>query len=141
MLDKLEDLYNRYRETEEQLADPTVMADQKRYTAISKQYKELKRVVDVFLPYKQALGNRDTAREMRKDPDPEMQEMAAAELEELEPRIEAYEEELKLLLIPRDPEDERDVLFEIRSGAGGDEASLFAGDLLGMYERYFAQRG
>ena len=140
MLDKLEDLYNRFRETEEQLADPTVMSDQKRYTAISKQYKELKRVVDVFLPYKQALGNLETAREMRRDPDPEMQEMASLEIEELEPKIAAFEEDLKMLLIPRDPEDERDVLFEIRSGAGGDEASLFAGDLLAMYERYFAQQ-
>ncbi len=141
MLDKLEDLYNRFRETEEQLADPSIMADQKRYTAISKQYKNLKQVVDVYLVYKQALGNRDTAQKMRKDPDQEMREMAELELEELAPRIEKYEEDLKLLLVPRDPEDERDVLFEIRSGAGGDEASLFAGDLLSMYERYFATRG
>ena len=141
MLDKLDDLYNRYRETEEQLADPSVMADQKRYAAISKQYKDLKKVVDVYLEYKQALGNAETAREMRKDPDEEMREMAELELAELEPRLGQYEEDLKMLLIPRDPEDERDVLFEIRSGAGGDEASLFAGDLLGMYERYFAGRG
>ena len=141
MLDKLEDLRNRYRETEEQLADPTVIADQERYAAISRQYKELGRVVAAYDVYERALGNRDTALEMRRDPDPEMREMAEAELAELEPRIARLEEGLKLLLIPRDPEDERDVLFEIRSGAGGDEASLFAGDLLDMYQRYFGQRG
>jgi len=140
MIDKLEDLYNRYRETEEQLSDPSVMSDQKRYATISKQYKELKKVVDVFMAYKQALGNRETAREMRKDPDTEMREMAEMELEELDPKIEAFEEELRMLLIPKDPEDERDVLFEIRSGAGGDEASIFAGDLLDMYTRYFSTR-
>ena len=141
MLDKLEDLRNRYRETEEQLADPTIISDQERYTAISKQYKELGRVMEAYDRYERALGNRDTALEMRRDSDPEMREMAEAELEELEPRITGLEEELKVLLIPRDPEDERDVLFEIRSGAGGDEASLFAGDLLDMYQRYFAQQG
>ena len=141
MLDKLADLHNRFLETEEQLADPTVIADQDRYTKISKQYKELRRVVDVLLPYRQALGNRDTALELRSDPDPEMRQMAEAELEELSPRIEAFEEQLKMLLIPRDPEDERDVLFEIRSGTGGDEASLFAGDLLAMYQRYFSTQG
>lgn len=141
MLEMLEDLRNRYRETEEQLADPTVISDQERYTAISKQYKELGRVMEVYAQYERALGNRDTAYEMRRDPDPEMREMADGELAELEPRIEGIEERLKFLLIPRDPEDERDVLFEIRSGAGGDEASLFAGDLLDMYTRYFSARG
>lgn len=141
MLDKLEDLYNRYRETEEQLADPEVISDQERYTKISKQYKELGKVVVVYLQYKEALGNAEQAREMRKDPDPEMQEMANLELEELEPKLVELEERLKYLLIPRDPEDSRDVLFEIRSGAGGDEASLFAGDLLDMYQRYFSTQG
>jgi len=140
MIDKLEDLYNRYRETEEQLSDPSVMSDQKRYATISKQYKELKRVVDVFMAYKQALGNAELARKMRKDPDTEMREMAEMELEELEPKIAKFEEDLRMLLIPKDPEDERDVLFEIRSGAGGDEASIFAGDLLDMYTRYFSTR-
>ena len=141
MLDKLEDLHLRFRETEEQLADPAIIADQERYTAISKQYKSLGKIVDVYKVYKKALSNRDTAEGMRRDEDPEMREMAEAELEELNPRIEALEEKLKLLLVPRDPEDERDVLFEIRSGTGGDEAAIFAGDLLGMYERYFATQG
>ena len=141
MLDKLDDLYNRYRETEEQLADPAVMADQERYTKISKQYKELKRIVDVYQEYKLTRANADSARELRRDPDPEMREMAELELEGLEPALEDLEERLKLLLVPRDPEDERDVLFEIRSGTGGDEAAIFAGDLLGMYQRYFATQG
>lgn len=141
MLDKLEDLYLRFRETEEQLADPAVIGDQERYTKISKQYKSLKKIVDVYFAYKKALSNRDTAEEMRRDEDPEMREMAEGELEELTPRIEALEEQLKMLLVPRDPEDERDVIFEIRSGTGGDEAAIFAGDLLGMYGRYIATQG
>ena len=141
MLDKLEDLHNRFRETEEQLADPAVISDQERYTKISKQYKSLKKVVDVYLDYKRVVSNLETAREMRQDEDAEMREMAALELEALEPRAAEYEERLKVLLVPRDPEDERDVLFEIRSGTGGDEAALFAGDLLGMYERYFSAQG
>ena len=141
MLDKLDDLYNRFRETEELLADPAVMADQERYTKISKQYKDLKKIVDVYHDYKLKLANADSAREMRRDPDPEMREMAEGELAELEPLIEQLEERLRMLLVPRDPEDERDVLFEIRSGTGGDEASIFAGDLLGMYQRYFGTQG
>ena len=141
MLDKLEDLYLRYQETEEQLADPVVMGDQDRYTKLSKQYKELKRIVDVYLKYKSLQASIDSAKQMRRDPDPEMRELAEAELEELEPQVEELEEQLRVLLIPRDPEDERDVIFEIRSGTGGDEASLFAGDLLDMYQRYFSTQG
>ena len=141
MLDKLEDLHIRFRETEEQLADPDIISDQERYTKISKQYKQLKEVVDVYLDYKRLLSNLETAREMRKDEDAEMREMAELELEELEPKAADFEERLKLLLVPRDPEDERDVIFEIRSGTGGDEAAIFAGDLLGMYERYFSTQG
>ncbi len=141
MLDKLDDLYNRFRETEELLADPAVMADQERYTKISKQYKDLKRIVDVYLEYKLKRANADSARDLRRDPDPEMREMAEGELAELEPAVASLEEQLKMLLVPRDPEDERDVLFEIRSGTGGDEASIFAGDLLGMYQRYFSTQG
>ncbi len=141
MLDKLEDLYIRFRETEEQLADPDIISDQERYTKISKQYKDLGKVVDVYLKYKLVLTNVTNAKALRRDPDPEMREMAELELEELEPRAEAMEEELKMLLVPRDPEDERDVIFEIRSGTGGDEAAIFAGDLLGMYQRYFSTQG
>ena len=141
MLDKLEDLYLRYQETEEQLADPVVMGDQDRYTKLSKQYKELKRIVDVYLKFKSLQASIDSAKQMRRDPDPEMRELAEAELEELVPQVEELEEQLRVLLIPRDPEDERDVIFEIRSGTGGDEASLFAGDLLDMYQRYFSTQG
>ena len=141
MLDKLEDLHHRFRETEEQLADPDVISDQERYTKISKQYKELGKVVEVYLKYKLVLTNVTNAKALRRDPDPEMREMAELELGELEPQVEALEERLKMLLVPRDPEDERDVIFEIRSGTGGDEAAIFAGDLLGMYQRYFATQG
>ncbi len=141
MLDKLEDLYIRFRETEEQLADPDVISDQERYAKISKQYKDLGKVVEVYLKYKLVLTNVANAKAMRRDPDPEMREMAELELAELEPEAEAMEERLKMLLVPRDPEDERDVIFEIRSGTGGDEAAIFAGDLLGMYQRYFSTQG
>lgn len=135
MIDKLEAIQERYYHLEEQLSDPNVYNDMDRYTQISKDYKELKEVVDAFKVYKKTVGNIETAKEMLNDP--EMKEMAEMELEELGPRKEELEEEIKMLLIPKDPEDEKDVIFEIRSGTGGDEASIFAGDLYRMYSRYF----
>ncbi len=121
MLDQLAAIYNRYKNIEEQLADPELVADQQRYTKASKEYGKLRPIADAYLRYKELLENIETAEAMRKDPDPEMQEMAQMELSELNPAREAMEEELKIMLIPKDPEDERDVIVEIRSGAGGDE--------------------
>lgn len=141
MLDKLNAIQDRYKHLEEQLADPDVISDMSRYKKVSQEYKELKEIVDVGQEYKEVLGNLANAKEMLKDKDPEMREMAEMELEELAPRKEELEERIKFLLLPKDPNDSKDVIFEIRSGTGGDEASLFAGDLHKMYQRYFDDQG
>ncbi|MCO6492560.1 MAG: peptide chain release factor 1 [Phaeodactylibacter sp.] len=141
MLDKLQAIKERYIYLEEQMADPELIADMGRYAKASKEYKDLQPLVKAYEQYKQLLGNIQTAREMLRDESAEMREMAGMELEELEPRKEEMEEQIKVLLIPKDPEDSKDVIFEIRSGTGGDEASLFAGDLYRMYTRYFEEQG
>ncbi|MCR9286587.1 MAG: peptide chain release factor 1 [Bacteroidetes bacterium] len=140
MLDKLEAIQDRYYYLEEQLSDPETMGDMDKYKNISKEYKNLKEVVNVYRNYKELLGNIETAKEMLKEEDKEMKEMAQMELEELNPQKNELEEKLKILLIPKDPEDERDVIFEIRSGTGGDEASIFAGDLYRMYSKFFEHK-
>ena len=139
MLDKLAAIYDRFRNLEEQLADPSVISDMDRFQKTNKEYKKLQPLVEAYKTYKDLLGNIETAEEMLRDP--EMKEMASMELDELKPKREKMEEEIKVMLIPRDPEDERDVILEIRSGTGGDEASIFAGDLLRMYSRYFDEMG
>lgn len=141
MLDQLAAIFNRYKNIEEQLADPELVTDQDRYTKTSKEYGKLRPVAEAYLKYKELLENIETAEKMRKDPDPEMQEMAQLELSELTEEREELEEALKVMLIPKDPEDERDVIVEIRSGAGGDEAAIFAGDLYDMYKRYIDTQG
>jgi peptide chain release factor 1 len=141
LLDKLEAIYDRYVQLEEQMGDPAILADMDRYKKVSKDYKDLKPVVDAYQVYKNLVSNRASAKSMLNEEDPEMREMAREELYELEPQIEKLEEEIHLLLVPKDPEDSKDVVFEIRSGTGGDEASLFAGDLYRMYSRYFEEVG
>ena len=141
MLDKLEAIYFRYQNLEDQLSDPEVAADQDRFTKISKEYGKLRPVAQAYLDYKNLLSNLETAEEMSKDPDPEMREMAQLEMSELKDKRVTMEEELKIMLIPKDPEDEKDVIVEIRSGTGGDEASIFAGDLFDMYKRYIESQG
>lgn len=139
MLDKLEAIFDRFRNLEEQLGDPSVISDMDRFMKTNKEYKKLTPVIEAYTTYKDVLGNIETAQEMLKDP--EMKELAEMELSELKPEREKLEDALKVMLIPQDPEDERDVIFEIRSGTGGDEASIFAGDLYRMYGRYFADMG
>ncbi len=141
MLDKLEAIRGNFINLEEQLSDPEIMNDQTRYAKISKEYFKLKEVVDVYDEYKKVLENLIGAKELLKEKDEEMREMAKLELQELEPRRLELEEQIKTLLIPRDPEDARDIIFEIRAGTGGDEASLFAGDLYRMYTKYFETQG
>lgn len=137
MLDKLEAIHERYIYIQEQLSDPNVMSDMSRYKKVNKEYKDLGAVVEAYKEYRQLLGNISTANEMLREEDEEMREMAALELEELSDRKEELEKRIKVLLIPKDPEDDKDVIMEIRSGTGGDEASIFAGDLYKMYSRYF----
>lgn len=137
MVDKLEAIVDRYHQLEESLADPEVLSDMKRYAKVSKQYKDLKAIVEIFDEYKDTLGNLATAKEMLQEDDAEMKEMAKMEISELSSKQEKLEEELKFLLIPKDPKDSKDVVMEIRAGTGGDEAAIFAGDLYRMYSKYF----
>jgi len=137
LLEKLESIYARYQDLEEKLSNPDVVSDMKQFMKINKEYKGLTEIKDTYLKYKSLLGNIETAQEMAKDEDPEMREMAKLELEEYLKEKESSEEHIKVLLIPKDPDDDKDVVFEIRSGTGGDEASIFAGDLYRMYSKYF----
>ncbi len=141
MLDKLEAIHSRFLDVEEKLSDPSIVSDIKEYTKLNKEYKDLKIMDDQYHRYKNLLGNIETATEMSNDDDEEMRQMAQAELVELEQQKVEAEEEIKVLLIPKDPDDDKDVIFEIRSGTGGDEASIFAGDLYRMYSKYFETQG
>jgi peptide chain release factor 1 len=140
MLNKLEEIYNHFKSLEEKLSDPEIVTDMKRFTKINREYKGLTEIVEAYKKYKSILEGIDSAKEMMTDEDPEMKEMAQMELSSLEEQIPDIEERLKVLLIPKDPEDSKDVVFEIRSGAGGDEASIFAGDLYRMYTKFFEKR-
>ncbi|MCS6928382.1 MAG: peptide chain release factor 1 [Saprospiraceae bacterium] len=142
MRDKLEAIRDKYLHLEEQLADPTLAADVERFRKLNKEYKKLQPIVATYERYKKVLAQIDSAREVLEvESDPEMRQMAREEIDTLQVQLEALEGELKELLIPRDPEDEKDVIFEIRAGTGGDEAALFAGDLYRMYMRYFQRQG
>ncbi len=141
MTDKLESLYIHYQHLEEQMSDPEIINDQERYAKISKDYFKLKEIADGYLRLKKLKEDIQSARELQREKDEEIREMARQELESLENDKEGLEEELRLLLIPKDPEDEKDIVFEIRAGTGGDEASLFAGDLFRMYSKYFESQG
>ncbi|MEZ4909413.1 MAG: peptide chain release factor 1 [Saprospiraceae bacterium] len=141
MLDKLEGIQDRYYYLEERLSDPVVLADMKQFAKINKEYKDLSLVVATFQRLKEISAAIETAKQMLSDADVDMQEMAQEELDALLPEYDDVKEELEMLLIPKDPEDTKDVIFEIRSGTGGDEASIFAGDLFKMYTKYFESQG
>lgn len=139
MLDKLAAIYDRFLYIQEQLSDPSIAGDMDRFRKLNKEYKKLEVVSQAYLAYKDVLSGQEQTRELLSDP--EMREMAQMELEELNARRDEIEESLRVMLTPKDPDDERDVIFEIRSGTGGDEASIFAGDLYRMYTRFFEQMG
>lgn len=142
MLDKLEAIKQRFDQVGEMLTQPDALADMKRFTQLNREYKDLQKIVDKYLVYKNLLENIANARELlNTEKDQEMKEMAKAELEELEPLVAPMEEEIRLMLIPKDPEDSKNAIMEIRAGTGGDEASLFAGDLFRLYSRYCEKRG
>lgn len=137
MLDKLESIYQRFLQVETQLGDPAVLADVKKFNQLNREYGDLKEIVEVYHEYKKMIEGINEAKEILKnESDPELKEMAKMELEELTEKREPMEERIKFLLIPKDPNDNKNAIVEIRSGTGGDEASLFAGDLYRMYERY-----
>ncbi len=142
MLDKLNIVKQRFDEVSDLIIQPDIIADQKRYIALNKEYKELRILMDKREYYVNLKGNISEAEEIIADgSDPEMVEMAKLQLEEAKEALPDLEEEIKLLLIPKDPEDAKDVVMEIRAGTGGDEASIFAGDLYRMYAKYCESKG
>jgi len=142
MINKLEAIKRRFDDVAELIVQPDAMKDMKQYSQLGKEYKELERIVKKYKAYKELLGNIETAKKMLStEKDPEFREMAKEELEQLHPKKEAMEEEIKELLIPKDPNDSKDVIMEIRAGSGGDEASIFAGDLYRLYQRFAEQQG
>ncbi|MEI6880755.1 MAG: peptide chain release factor 1 [Bacteroidota bacterium] len=142
MLDKLEAIYQRSKQVEDMLSQPDILADMKRYTQMNREYKSLQPLVNKYFEYKNLIGNIDNAKEILKnEKDADLREMAKMELDELDPLVAPMEEEVRILLIPKDPEDDKNAVVEIRGGTGGDEASLFAGELFRMYERYCDKRG
>jgi peptide chain release factor 1 len=142
MLDKLKEIENRFNEVAELIVSPDTMADMKKYSVLSKEYKELNKIVNEYHKYKDLLGNLEGARKMlNTEKDPEFREMAKEELETLEPQVEEMEGRLKEMLIPKDPNDSKNVILEVRGGTGGDEAAIFAGDLFRMYQRLSERQG
>ena len=137
LLDKLAMIKLRFDDVAQQIIEPEVIADMKRYVKLNKEYKDLIPIVDAYKAYKTVCDNIDEFNEiLESEDDPEMKEMARIELDEALPKKAEMEESIKLLLIPKDPEDFKNAVVEIRAGAGGDEASIFAGDLYRMYTRY-----
>ncbi|HVP48771.1 MAG TPA: peptide chain release factor 1 [Bryobacteraceae bacterium] len=133
---KLDQIEVRFEELTRQLADPAVIADAEQYRKAAKAHSELSEVVSKYREWKHVSSQLDQGRAMLSDADPEMREMASAEVTSLEPRLAEIQEELKVLLLPKDPNDEKNVVLEIRAGTGGDEATLFAGEIFRMYSRY-----
>ncbi len=138
---RLEELARTHAELESDLADPEVLGDQRRYRETAKRHAELTEVVRTYDAYRRALDNAEAARELAAESDDDDREAFRAEAEENEARAAALSDELRLLLLPRDPYDDKDVIVEIRAGAGGDEAGLFAGELYRMYSRYAERQG
>ena len=137
LLERLESLEARFNDIGVQLGDPGVIADQKKFQQLNKSYRDLEDVVNATREYRKILTNINEARHvLNNDKDEDFRNMAKGELEELEPQLAKLEEHIQVLLIPQDPEDSRNAILEIRAGTGGDEASLFAGDLARMYQRY-----
>jgi peptide chain release factor 1 len=135
MLEKLSAIQDRYIYLEEQLSSPDLAGDMERFKKINKDYKEMTPIVEAYIQYKKVVSDLAEAQLMMAEPD--MRDMAQEEILTLEPQKQELEEQIKVLLLPKDPDDTKNVMFEIRSGTGGDEASIFAGDLYRMYQRYF----
>ncbi len=138
---KLEKLIERQEELDGLLSDPEIINNQNRFRELSQEYAELRPIVSCFSDYTRTAADIENAREMLKDSDADIQAMAAEELEQAEAEYQKLDAELQLLLLPRDPADNSNIFLEIRAGTGGEEAALFAGDLLKMYSRYAEQRG
>jgi peptide chain release factor 1 len=142
IIERLEGVKTRFIEVGDLLTQPGILSDMKRYVSLNKEYKDLLPVVEAYERYRLTLSNISSTRELlASEKDEEMREMAKLELDELTMRLPEMEEEIKLLIIPSDPQDDKNAVMEIRAGTGGDEASIFAGDLFRMYCKYFESAG
>ena len=142
MLDQLEAIRERFNEVSQQIVQPEVVSDQKRFMKLSKEYKDLEKIVAQYQAYTQLLEEIDNAKQIiATEKDEDFREMAKGELDELLPRREELEETLKEMLMPKDPNDSKNVILEIRGGTGGDEAAIFAGDIFRMYQRFCEKMG
>ncbi|MBQ1856898.1 MAG: peptide chain release factor 1 [Bacteroidales bacterium] len=142
LLEKVLSLQERYGKLQEQLADPEVMSDMKKFVQLNKDYKELEPIIKAGLEYKKMVEELASAKDILiNEKDDELKEMARAEIAEIEPKLPDMEQNIKLLLIPADPDDGKNAMIEIRGGTGGDEAAIFAGDLFRMYSKFAESRG
>jgi peptide chain release factor 1 len=141
MFQKLDFLQEKYEELSLKVSDPEIIANQSEWQKLAKEMGEMEPIVKKYNEYKKAKEGIEEAKLMLEEDDEELREMAKAEISELESAIETYEQELKVLLLPKDPNDERNVILEVRAGVGGEESALFGADLLRMYMRYAERRG
>jgi len=140
-VEKLDEIEAQFEHLTRQMADPAVIGDPELYRKTAKAHSELTEIVTRYREWKQASAHAAEARQMLEDSDPELRKLAAEELEKLEPELERLEQELRILLLPKDPNDEKNVVLEIRAGTGGDEATLFAAEMFRMYSRYAESQG
>ena len=141
MFDKLDFILEKYEELSLKVSDPEIINNQPVWQKHIKEMGEMEPIVNKYKEYKKAKEDLQAAKEMLEENDEELREMAKMEISDIEPKIETYEDELKILLLPKDPNDEKNVILEVRAGTGGDEAALFGADLLRMYMRYAERRG
>ena len=142
LLEKVLSLQDKYKKLEEQLSDPAVIADMKKFVQLNKDYKELQPIIAAGLEYKRLVDELSQAKDILiNEKDEDLKEMAREEVADIEPRLPEMEQNIKLLLIPADPDDSKNAMVEIRGGTGGDEAAIFAGDLFRMYQHFAERRG
>ena len=141
MFQKLDFIQEKYEELSLKVSDPEIIANQSEWQKLAKEMGEMEPIVKKYNEYKKAMEGIEEAKLMLEEDDEELREMAKAEISELESAIETYEQELKVLLLPKDPNDDRNVILEVRAGVGGEESALFGADLLRMYMRYSERRG
>lgn len=142
MLEKLEAINTKYLQLQDKINDPDIINDMKNYVKLNKEYKDLEPVIAAYKEYKDVIANIENAKEVvETEKDEEFRDMAKMELVDLQEKQSKMEDDIRLLLIPADPQDGKNAIFEIRAGTGGDEASIFAGDLYRMYVKYFEKRG
>ena len=142
LLEKILGLQDKYDSLQAQLSDPEVISDMKKYVQLNKEYKELAPIIRAGQEYKKLVEDYESAKDIiANEKDEELREMAKEEMSEIEPKLPEMEQNIKLLLIPADPQDSKNAIVEIRGGTGGDEAAIFAGDLFRMYSKYIEKRG